>query len=286
MKEEVYATLRDVGLSPYEIEAYQALLSVGSATPVKLVGLCKVPRSRIYGVLGSLVRKGFASMRTGKPTVYEIVPPEFALKKRIEALRREAYERIDEIDKRVENVIPTLAELSILSLQREPEPQDIAWVYYNEEKFRSRITELIRDSKKSFSMFTSAASGLRTDAEDPRVRKFSVQRVNAIFDAIDRGVDFKSIHDIDRSTDLDLYLNFIKKGSEIRVPTVELRETFWVIDGNAAAIVASNAEQKFQYGLILKNQFVSELLLRFFDEHWKMAIPAEQIIQKIQKEKP
>jgi len=111
LEEEVYATLREIGLSPYEIEVYQALLSAGSATPVALTGLCKVPRSRIYGVLGTLARKGFASIRTDKPTVYEVISPEVALRTRIETLRREAFERIEETSKKVEKILPTMMKL-------------------------------------------------------------------------------------------------------------------------------------------------------------------------------
>lgn len=278
LKEKERSSLRDLGLSPYEVEVYLALLSVGSSTPVELVSLasCQVPRSRIYGVLKSLAKKGFASIRTGKPTVYEAVPPKVALRERIEALRNEAYEKIEETKSKVERVLPALLELSKLAVKKELEPKDIAWVYYNREQFRNRITDLIRDCQKSFLIFTSHEVGLK--------RNRDLTRVDALCNALKRGAEVKSIHGVSFDMDLDLYMDFIKKGAEHRVPRVELEETFWVIDGNTAAILVQDANRKFMYGLVVRNQFLSNLLSQNFEEHWTKSIPAREVIEQLRRE--
>jgi len=90
VEEVVHGLLREMGLSPYEIDTLMALLSVGSASAVDLLALCNVPRSRIYQVLNDLVSKGFASMRAGKPVVYEAVPPKEAFGYRLYKLRTES----------------------------------------------------------------------------------------------------------------------------------------------------------------------------------------------------
>lgn len=277
--EDIDSFMYDLGLSPYEVEAYKALLSVGYSTPAELVETCAVPRSRVYDVLRTLTRKGFTSIRAGKPSVYVAVSPEVALRNRVNALRGEAYKKMEDMAKKMEKTIPVLAVLSHSAVTEELKPEDIARVYYNRDQFRNLLTDLIRGSKKSVRLFTSHVPGFRTDKVDDR------QRIDAIFNALRRGVDFKTIHKFSENTELGLYLEFERKGAKIRVPRIELRETFWIIDENALAMFVEGQSGKFDYGLVVRNKFMSTLFSRFFDEHWRDSIPAGDIIQRLSRAK-
>jgi len=273
LEEETVSVLEDFGLSPYEIKAYLSLLSVGYSTPSGLSSICEVPRSRIYDVLQSLAKKGFASIRTGKSLTYVAISPEVALKNAIMALKDETYKRMAEMTKKMETVLPLLEDMCHSTVDKEFTPKDIARVYYNREQFRNLLTDLIRDSRKSVNLFTSLYQGLQREEDR--------DRVDAIFDDLARGVEFKAIHNISPDTQLDLYLEFEKRGAKIRIPRIELNETFWVIDGNIVAMLVENKDGKFNYGIIVKNKFVSDLFFRFFDDHWKNAIPSREIMQKL-----
>jgi len=279
VEESVYNLLREMGLSPYEIDALMALLSIGSSSAVDVLPLCKVPRSRIYQVLTDLVSKGFASMKPGKPTVYEAVPPRDAFGYRLYMLRTETDRKIKGMESKVESVIPVLEKISRLKPNRSIGPEDIAWVYYNEERFRNNITELILNCGKSFRSFTSAASGIsRQDTYR--------SRIGAIYAALEKGVDVKLIQTLDSSVDFELYLDFIGKGAKHMVPTVEPKESFWIIDANTVALLVKDENGRFRYGLVVQDQFISSLLNRYFDDHWEKSVPAEKVIQQLQREQP
>jgi sugar-specific transcriptional regulator TrmB len=279
VEESVHSLLREMGLSPYEIDALMALLSIGSSSAVDLLPLCKVPRSRIYQVLTDLVSKGFASMRPGKPTVYEAVPPRDAFGYRLYMLRTDVDRRIKSMESKVESVIPLLEKISRLKPNRAIAPEDVAWVYYNEERFQNNITGLVLNCINSFRSFTSLASSMgRQDAYR--------SRVGAINAALEKGVDVRLIQALDNSMDLGLYLDFIRKGAKHMVPTVDLKESFWITDANTAALLVKDENGRFRYGLVVQDQFISSLLNRYFDDHWEKSVPAEKVIQQLQREQP
>jgi sugar-specific transcriptional regulator TrmB len=57
--EELIQILEDAGLSPYQAEAYVALLALGNASATDLADACDVPDPRIYDVLRDLESKGY-----------------------------------------------------------------------------------------------------------------------------------------------------------------------------------------------------------------------------------
>jgi len=57
--EELVAVLEDAGLSPYQADAYVALLNLGTASATDVAESCEVPDPRIYDVLRDLESKGY-----------------------------------------------------------------------------------------------------------------------------------------------------------------------------------------------------------------------------------
>jgi sugar-specific transcriptional regulator TrmB len=180
-------------------------------------------------------------------------------------LRTETDRKIKGMESKVESVIPVLEKISRLKPNRSIGPEDVAWVYYNEERFRNNITELILNCSKSFRSFTSRVSGISR-------QDIYRSRIGAIYAALEKGVDVKLIQALEGSMDFELYLDFIGKGAKHMVPTVELKESFWIIDA--------------RYGLVVQDQFISSLLNRYFDDHWEKSVPAEKVIQQLQGEQP
>jgi sugar-specific transcriptional regulator TrmB len=277
LEESVHNLLKEMGLSPYEIDALMALLSMGSSTAIDLLPLCRVPRSRIYGVLTDLVSKGFASIRPGKPTVYEAVPPRDAFGYRLYTLKTETDRRIKGMEIKAETAVPILEKMSKLRPTRTLGPEDIAWVYYNEERFQNNITELILDCSRSFRSFTSRTSSIsRHDIHRGRI--------SAFFAALEKHVDVKLIQPLDGNNDLELYLDLIKKGAREVVPLEDLKESFWIFDSKTVALLVKDENERFRYGLVVQDQFISNLLNRYFEDHWQKSAPAEEAIRKLQEE--
>ncbi|MGQ9623809.1 MAG: TrmB family transcriptional regulator [Candidatus Bathycorpusculaceae bacterium] len=79
ISEETRRTLREIGLSTYEIEAYTALLESGQMTAAETSKKAQVPYSKVYAVLNSLKEKGWIKTAKGRPTKYYPTPPLEAL---------------------------------------------------------------------------------------------------------------------------------------------------------------------------------------------------------------
>ncbi len=87
MGEEALRALRSLGLTEYEARAYLALVAHGELGARELSRLSGVPYSKIYGVLEGLRRRGWISVRGGRPKRYCARSPAEAV--RSERMRRE-----------------------------------------------------------------------------------------------------------------------------------------------------------------------------------------------------
>ncbi len=109
---EVLDALKSIGLNLYERRIFVALLAKGVATAAEVSEIAKVPRSRSYDILESLAEKGFVMVQPAKPIKYVALPPQEALERTKQTLRKkhdEMTERIDrlagsEIIKELENL--------------------------------------------------------------------------------------------------------------------------------------------------------------------------------------
>ncbi len=73
--ENTKATLRELGLNAYEVDAYLALLDFGQMTAMEISRDAKVPYSKIYEVLNSLKDKGWIKSSETRPFKYHPVSP-------------------------------------------------------------------------------------------------------------------------------------------------------------------------------------------------------------------
>jgi len=71
--------LHEAGLSAYEIGVYSALLAGGEMTAMEVSKKGKVPYSKIYDALNSLMEKGWIKSGEGRPSRYYPLPPLEAL---------------------------------------------------------------------------------------------------------------------------------------------------------------------------------------------------------------
>lgn len=89
MKNEDIETLKKLGLTTYEANAYITLASLISATATDISKSSQIPRSKIYDVLKKLSSKGFIEIENGRPLKYNIKPPITTIHKQKEELNAE-----------------------------------------------------------------------------------------------------------------------------------------------------------------------------------------------------
>jgi len=179
------------------------------------------------------------------------------------------------MESKVDAAMPILEKISNLKPNRSIGPEDVAWVYYNEERFQNSITELLLNSSKSYLSFTSKAAAISR-------QDIYRSRIGAIRVMLEKGVEVKLIQPVDETIDLNLCSGLAMKGAKIMVPPVELKESFWIIDSSTAALLVKDEAGKFRYGLVVQDQFISNLLDKYFDAHYEKSVPVDRFIQQLQ----
>jgi len=81
-------SLRRVGLTAYESDAYLALLSKRELTAEEIAKMTSVPVTRVYGTLEQLMQKGFAKVVESRPKRFHAISPEQARREYLSHLRR------------------------------------------------------------------------------------------------------------------------------------------------------------------------------------------------------
>ena len=171
--------LRNFGLNSYEVKIWAALLSRGTSTAGELSDIANVPRSRSYDVLESLEKKGFVTMKMGKPITYSAIPPKEVVervKKNVETNAREEIkilsdlkntEIVDELlalhNKGVELVEPS--ELSGSLRGRNNLYNHIEYMLKKAEKY-----VLIATTESEFITLTERFSNLFTKLKDKKIK--------------------------------------------------------------------------------------------------------------------
>ena len=91
------ASLRDMGLSEYESQAYRSLLNTGPTTAKELSRASDVPMGRIYDILSSLETHNLArSQSASRPKRYVAVEPETALNRLLDDKLSELSEQAEQ----------------------------------------------------------------------------------------------------------------------------------------------------------------------------------------------
>ncbi|MBP2045413.1 TrmB family transcriptional regulator [Methanobacterium aggregans] len=168
VEKETLNALKTMGLTDYETRAYVALTSVISGTATELSEASNVPRSKIYVVLKSLVKKGFVEMSRGKPLQFTVIPPHEVFKRS----RNEIKETMDKAE----------AELNMVYETQIPNVPAPIWLVHGPEKIVNKELEIISRAEESLIIM----AGFMFKEEPPKLKE-------VIQKAIKRGVNVRII---------------------------------------------------------------------------------------------
>ncbi len=136
--DENISTLKGLGLTMYEAQAYLTLTSLISSTASEIAEKSGIPRSKIYDVLKGLVRKNFIEVEDGRPLTYTAKSP-------VEVLNREK----ERIDSQIDDTITRLTNIYENGMSQVQAP---IWRIYSVEKIISQEVEIIKRAKTSVNM--------------------------------------------------------------------------------------------------------------------------------------
>ena len=174
-KDEFLNKLRHYfGLNLYEVRIWTALLSRGVSTAGELSDIGNVPRSRAYDVLESLEKKGFVTMKLGKPIKYLAVEP----KEVIERVKKLVKKKAEVKSKKLDGLKGTdvLKELNLLHKQGIDyvEPTDLSGAIRGRHNIYTHLETMIKGASKSITLVTTSKGVLRkVDALKPELETLS-----------------------------------------------------------------------------------------------------------------
>lgn len=246
LKENLVKDLKEFGMSEYEAKAYLALTIHGPLSASSVSDFSKIPQSKIYEVLKSLVAKCLAEYWNGKPLRYRSVEPLFALKKmfnqkrmKIESLKEKANSLIKELKPVKENGFGL-------------------WTSKGKVACLEKAAEMISKAKKF---------GFATTSHFSRYPSLDSAYVNAL----KKGVKIKMLGtsklDEARKARASWYL---KQGADIRILPSNIQTTLGIVDNNEVCIRVDNSSLDSDV-MWSNNPALVNVFKTYFKELWVRA---------------
>lgn len=145
-----------LGLSEYETRSYLALVKMGPAKASELSFFAQVPRTKTYGVVRELERKGLIRVIPGKPELYSAVSPDETL-----------VPLLINLQSKLKDSEETVHQLSLTHeanrfVRRDvPHESSEFWEIEGRPSLFNKMNGLLLDTKRSICYATSAAGLIR-----------------------------------------------------------------------------------------------------------------------------
>lgn len=145
-----------LGLTEYEARLYLSLVKRGSTKASQLSFFGQVPRTKAYGAIKELERKGLLQIIPGKPELYEACSPNEALFPMISKINNEM--------KACEDVVQSLAvtfEATKYTKHDSPKQSDEFWRMDGRQPIYNKLSQVMLEASKSINYSTSEAGLIR-----------------------------------------------------------------------------------------------------------------------------
>ena len=167
------------GLNIYETKVWLALISKNIATVGEIAEMSGVPRSRVYDVLESLEKQGYAIAKLGKPVKYIAVKPAVVIEHIRNNILRDAEERSKNLatikDSQEYKELELLHTTGIKPVQ----PEDLSSAIRGRQNIYSQMKEMIGSASKDVTLI-STPEALKRKAHflKPLFEKLKAQNVS------------------------------------------------------------------------------------------------------------
>jgi sugar-specific transcriptional regulator TrmB len=148
--------LRRLGLTEYEARIYLVLVRMGPIKASEISFFGQIPRTKTYGAIKELERKGLVNIMPGKPEVYVSRSPSEVLVPLVAKLNRDVEDS--------EGVVQTLTlayESSKFVKRDIPKGSSEFWEIEGRGNVITKLNSVFADAKKSIIFCTSAAGLIR-----------------------------------------------------------------------------------------------------------------------------
>jgi len=246
LKEGLVKDLKEFGLSEYEAKAYLALTIHGPLPASSISDLSKIPQSKIYEVLKSLVSKCMAEYWNSKPLRYKAIEPLFALKKMLNQKKM----NIENLKEKTNNLIKELKPFKENSFG--------TWSSKGKAACLERAAEMISRAKE-FGFATTSHFSRYPSLDEAYVK------------ALKKGIKIKMLGTsaLDEAKKARASWYF-KQGAEIRVLPSNLQTTLGIIDKKEVCIRIDNNSLDSDV-VWSNNPALVNIFKTYFNELWVRA---------------
>jgi len=144
------AALQRLGLTEYESRLYLSLIKQGPTKASQLSFFGQVPRTKVYGAIKELHRKGLLRIIPGKPELYEAASPNEVLFPLISKINNEMKDS--------EDVVQTLAvtfEANKFTKREAPRQSEEFWKMNGRQAIYNKLNQIMMDASTSIDYSTT-----------------------------------------------------------------------------------------------------------------------------------
>ncbi len=199
--------LTGFGLTNYEAKIYLALLEKNYLSATEIARLTKVPRTCVYDDLKTLEQKGLCKSITGKTKLYSAVAPSLAKDVLYQTEQQKVESKINEYNDRIkseqDDLVDRHKEFEKLVTKLSPvfeqskkgsNPLNYLEIIVSPIAIYKKYIDLISNSKKEILTFDKPPYS--------SITKYEIREsLKVLEDAIDRGVEAKSIWELPEEQD-------------------------------------------------------------------------------------
>jgi len=248
------------GLNIYESKVWVALLSKSIATVGEIAEVSGVPRSRVYDVLESLEKRGFAIAKLGKPVKYIVVKPAVVLEHMKNSVMRQAEERTKNLtnirDSQEYKELETLYTKGIVPVQAE----ELSSAIRGRQNIYSHLKDLISNAKKEV-VLVSTSTALKRKAHFLR----------PIFNKLkDRNISIRVAANTTVGSKGKGELLMLSKELGVPVRPIKINTRFCIVDNNKALVfITPDTEDEKDMAIWISSHFFSHALTTFLSPIWR-----------------
>lgn len=253
--------LRHLGLTDYESRIYLVLVRSGPIKAGEISFFGQVPRTKTYGAIRELQRKGLLRVIPGKPELYAPSSPSEVLMPLVTKLNKE----VKSTEELVHNL--TLTFESNKYVKRElPKEADEFWELDGRRNIFNKLNQILTDSAKSINYCTSPAGLIRAYKAHSETLE-SIRK---------RGATVRVLSPI--SSENSGVARELAEVVDFRVLDKPFRTSFVSVDGRELVVIESRPEdlrtdRGTDLAIWTTNKLLIELHEQLFETVWNAARP-------------
>ncbi|MHA1238925.1 MAG: TrmB family transcriptional regulator [Candidatus Odinarchaeia archaeon] len=236
---DLIRSLRRIGLTEYEAEVYLALLSLGSATASDISKKCRVPISKIYEVIRSLIKRELIEVQPTRPKKFRPLDPDKTITPQIKLIKNELDSLTKEIRTYYQNPLKANA-------------PDVFWLFNGKKELKHKTEELIRKAREELLIIAQEIHYINLD----------------LIKLLPRNINLRIAANVDPNSKIHKSIvSYLREfGAHLKIYT---KKDLWVIGVDSDEIlIATPSSASDMTGIYISKNVFSKIFRKIFNKFW------------------